>query len=173
MKDKIYLVNPNFVQTKLKALMSIPGEIGFIVRLGLFSGLREEELYYIQDKDTCNNELGCKCKNLHPIRLDNRMTIIGINWVRANKKAFVTILPTRMWEEFRTMPKFDRSNIVAAHAITKRDADILYVGLRKIHYNVMRFDDTMTADEADALAGRAENYVCTALRFTRPQIIYR
>lgn len=39
-------------------------------------------------------------------------------------------------------------------SITKRDADILYMGLRKIHYNVMRFKDTMTADEADALAGR-------------------
>jgi intergrase/recombinase len=84
------------------------------------------------------------------------MTIIGINWVRANKKTFVTILPTKMWEEFRTMPKFDRSDIVAAHTIAKRDADILYVGLRKIHYNVMRLDDTMTADEADALAGRAK-----------------
>jgi hypothetical protein len=156
MKDKIYLVNPHYIQTKLKALLSIPGEIGFIVGIGLFTGLREEELYYIHDKEICNNELGCKCKNLHPINLDNGMTIIGINWVRANKKAFVTILPTKMWEEFRTMPKFDRSNIVAAHTIAKRDADILYVGLRKIHYNVMRFDDTMTSDEADALAGRAK-----------------
>ncbi|MGB8024420.1 MAG: hypothetical protein WCF06_08890, partial [Nitrososphaeraceae archaeon] len=26
------------------------------------------------------------------------------------------------------------------------------VGLRKIHYNVMRHEDTMTSDEADALA---------------------
>jgi hypothetical protein len=84
--------------------------------------------YYLHDKEICNNELGCKCKNLHPINLDNRTAIIAINWVRANKKAFVTILPTKMWEEFRTMPKFDRSNIVAAHTIAKRDADILYVG---------------------------------------------
>jgi hypothetical protein len=30
------------------------------------------------------------------------------------------------------------------------------MGLRKIHYNVMRFQDTMTADETDALAGRAK-----------------
>jgi hypothetical protein len=51
------------------------------------------------------------------------------------------------------LPKFNRSDIMAAHSITKRDADILYVGLRKIHYNVMRHDVTMTADEADALAG--------------------
>ena len=58
MKDKVYLVNPHYVETKLKALMSIPGDIGFIVRIGLFSGLREEELYYIHDKEICNNELG-------------------------------------------------------------------------------------------------------------------
>ena len=48
-------------------------------------------------------------------------------------------------------------DIVAAHSITKRDADILYMGIRKVHYNVMRFKDTMTSDEADALAGRAKS----------------
>jgi hypothetical protein len=158
MKDKIYLVNPNYLQTKINALMAIPGEIGFTVRMGLFTGLREEELYYIHDKEICRNELGCKCNNLHPINIDRNtgITIIGINWIRGNKKAFVTILPTKMWEQFRRITKFDRHDIVAAHSITKRDADILYMGLRKIHYNVMRFKDTMTADEADALAGRAK-----------------
>jgi hypothetical protein len=158
MKDKIYLVNPNYLQTKINALMAIPGEIGFTVRMGLFTGLREEELYYIHDKEICCNELGCKCNNLHPINIDRNtgITIIGINWIRGNKKAFVTILPTKMWEQFRRITKFDRHDIVAAHSITKRDADILYMGLRKIHYNVMRFKDTMTADEADALAGRAK-----------------
>lgn len=53
-----------------------------------------------------------------------------------------------MWEQFRKITKFDRYDIVAAHSITKRDADILYMGLWKIHYNVMRFRDTMTSDEA-------------------------
>jgi intergrase/recombinase len=136
--------------------MAIPGHIGFIVRVGLFTGLREEELYYIYNKEICNNELGCKCDNLHVIHLDNKMTIIGINWIRANKKAFVTILPTMIWKDFRNLPKFDRSDIIAAHSITKRDGEILYVGLRKIHYNVMRFKDIMNSDEADALAGRAK-----------------
>jgi hypothetical protein len=158
MKNKIYLVNPNYLQTKINTLMAIPGEIGFTVRMGLFTGLREEELYYIHGREICYNELGCKCNNLHPINIDRSsgITIIGINWIRGNKKAFVTILPTKMWEQFRRLTKFDRHDIVAAHSITKRDADILYMGLRKIHYNVMRFKDTMTADEADALAGRAK-----------------
>jgi intergrase/recombinase len=148
MKDKIYLVNPNYLQCKINALMAIPGEIGFTVRMGLLTGLREEKLYYIHDKEICCNELGCKC--------NTGITIIGINWIRGNIKAFVTILPTKMWEQFRRITKFDRHDIVAAHSITKRDADILYMGLRKIHYNVMCFKDTMTADEADALAGRAK-----------------
>jgi len=156
MKDKIYLVNPGYIINKLTCLMAIPGHIGFIVRVGVFTGLREEELYYIYNKEICNNELGCKCDNLHVINLDNKMTIIGINWIRANKKAFVTILPTMIWKDFRNLPKFDRSDIIAAHSITKRDAEILYVGLRKIHYNVMRFKDIMNSDEADALAGRAK-----------------
>lgn len=156
MKDRIYLVNPHYLQTKLKVLMSIPGEIGFTVRVGLFTGLREEELYYIHGRELCDNELGCKCKNLHPINLDNGMTIIGINWIRGNKKVYITILPTKMWEQFRRIIKFDRSDIMAAHNMTKRDAEILYMNLRKIHYNVMRFNDSMNADEADALAGRAK-----------------
>ena len=43
MKDRVYLVNPHYLETKLKALMSIPGEIGFTIRVGLFTGLREED----------------------------------------------------------------------------------------------------------------------------------
>jgi hypothetical protein len=84
MKNKIYLVNPNYLQTKINTLMAIPGEIGFTVRMGLFTGLREEELYYIHDRAICYNELGCKCNNLHPINIDrsSAITIIGINWIR-------------------------------------------------------------------------------------------
>ena len=51
MKDKIYLVSPHFIEEKIKKIMEIPGEIGFTIRLGLFSGLREQELFYIKGKD--------------------------------------------------------------------------------------------------------------------------
>ncbi len=61
-----------------------------------------------------------------------------------------------MWNQFRKLRKFDRYDIMAAHSITKRDAGVLYRELMKIHYDVMRFKATMTADEADALAGRAK-----------------
>ena len=43
MKDKIYLVSPNFIEEKVKKIFEMPGEIGFIARFGLLSGLREQE----------------------------------------------------------------------------------------------------------------------------------
>ena len=48
MKDRIYLVSPQFIEEKVKQILAMPGEIGFIARLGLFSGLREQELIYIK-----------------------------------------------------------------------------------------------------------------------------
>jgi hypothetical protein len=49
-----------------------------------------------------------------------------------------------------------RPDIVVLHSITKREADILYMGLRKIHSNIIRFEDIVTADAAIALADRAK-----------------
>jgi intergrase/recombinase len=100
--------------------MAIPGEIGCPVRMGLFYRA-ERRGAHIHDRKTCYNELGCKCNNLHPINIDCGVTIIGINWIRGSKKAFVTILPTKMWEQFRRITKLDRYDIVAARSITKRD----------------------------------------------------
>jgi hypothetical protein len=45
-------------------------------------------------------------------------------------------------------------DISAAHKLMKRDVCISYATMRKIHYNVMRFRDTLGLDEAEVLAGR-------------------
>jgi hypothetical protein len=50
MKDLIYLVSPQFIEEKVKKIVMLPGEIGFIARLGLLSGLKEQELIYIKRK---------------------------------------------------------------------------------------------------------------------------
>ena len=60
MHQKIYLVDDNFVVDKIKDLMTIKGDIGLTVKVGLFSGLREGEIVYIHDKETCTNP-GCYC----------------------------------------------------------------------------------------------------------------
>ena len=154
MKDKIYLVSPNFIEEKVKKIIMLPGEIGFTARLGLFSGLREQELIYIKEKEVCNDGYGCDCEKLHIVNCDNGMTIIAIGWTRGNKKALATVMPTKYWDRLRTLPKFDYYDISADHKIMKRDVGIAYIAMRKIHYNVMRFKDTVSVDEAEVLAGR-------------------
>ena len=154
MKDRIYLVSPHFIEEKIKKIMEIPGEIGFTIRLGLFSGLREQELIYIKGKTICQNNYGCDCENLHSVDCNNGMTIIAIGWTRGNKKALATIIPTSNWKRLRELAKFDYYDIAAAHKIMKRDVGIAYIAMRKIHYNVMRFRDALAVDEAEVLAGR-------------------
>jgi hypothetical protein len=154
MKDHIYLVSPQFIEEKVKKILEMPGEIGFTARVGLLSGLREQELVYIKEKAICDDGYGCDCEKLHVVNCKNAMTIIAIGWTRGNKKALATILPTNYWKKLRTVPKFDYSDISATHKIMKRDVGIAYIAMRKIHYNVMRFRDTLSVDEAEVLAGR-------------------
>jgi intergrase/recombinase len=156
MHQKIYLVDDNFVADKIKDLMTIQGDIGLTVKVGLFSGLREDEIVYVHDKEICSNLGGCNCSNLHVIdKSNNGLTIIVINWFRGNKKSYFTIMPTLIWNQFRTISKFSYEDINIAHRITKRTADVRYLELRKLHYNVM--SRAMDMNEADILAGRAKS----------------
>ena len=155
MKDKIYLVSPQFVSEKIDKIIAIPGEIGYTCRLGLFCGLREQEIFYIKEKSICYQAYGCDCDKLHVVNCkSNDMTVIAIGWSRGNKKAIATVLPTNYWEKLRNMARFDRYYIQAAHRILKREANIAFIVMRKIHYNVMRFRNALELDEAEVLAGR-------------------
>ncbi|MGC1133496.1 MAG: hypothetical protein WA941_11785 [Nitrososphaeraceae archaeon] len=155
MKDRIYLVSPQFVEEKITKIMGIPGDIGFTCRLGLLCGLREQEIFYIREKPICTQAYGCDCEKLHVVDCKaNGMTVIAIGWSRGNKKAIATILPTAYWKRLRATPKFDRYDIQAAHRILKRETSIAFMVLRKIHYNVIRFRNALELDEAEVLAGR-------------------
>jgi intergrase/recombinase len=156
MKDHIYLVSPQFIEEKVKNIITLPGEIGFIARLGLLSGLREQELIYIKERGVCNNGYGCDCEKLHLVNCRNGITIIAIGWTRGNKKALATILPTKYWDKLRALSKFDYADIAATYKIMRC---IAYIAMRKIHHNAMRFMDTVSLDESEVLAGRFKYYV--------------
>ena len=111
------------------------------------TGLREQELLYIKEKQVCTDGYGCDCEELHLVNCKNGMTIIAIGWTRGNKKALATILPTEYWNKLRALSNFDYNDIVATHKIMKRDVGIGYTIMRKIHYNVMRFREIMGVDE--------------------------
>src|SRR5215208_3333905 len=57
-------------------------------------------------------------------------------------------------EKLRNMPRFDRYDIKTPHRILKREANIAFIVMRKVHYNVMRFNNALDLDEAEVLAGR-------------------
>jgi hypothetical protein len=59
-----------------------------------------------------------------------------------------------IWEQFRNVPNFTDVDIDIAHKLTKKTANIMFVELRKLHYNVMR--RVMDTNEADILVGRAK-----------------
>ena len=86
MKDKIYLASPNFIEEKIKKIFEIPGEFGFTVRIGLLTGLREQEIIYNKEKSVCNDGYGCDCEKLHTVICTNGMIAISICWTRGNKK---------------------------------------------------------------------------------------
>jgi hypothetical protein len=64
MKDRIYLVSPQFVEEKVRKIFDLPGEIGFTSRLAFVTGLREQELLYIKEKPVCSDGHG-DCQKLH------------------------------------------------------------------------------------------------------------
>ncbi len=156
-KDRIYLVDNGFIQEKINKLLAIPGDMGFVVKVGLFSGLREDEARYVHGKEICANNVGCRCDKLHVVHKQNGITGIGINWIRGNKKCYLTLMPTSLWQKFRERSSFSEAEQQAANKITKHDAGILYIGMRKIHYNVMRSNAIMRFEQADVLAGRAKS----------------
>jgi intergrase/recombinase len=156
-KDRIYLVDNGFIREKINKILAIPGDMGFVVKIGLFSGLREDEARYIHGKEICENNVGCRCDKLHVVHKQNGITGIGINWIRGNKKCYLTLMPTSIWQKFRERSSFSEAEQQAANKITKHDAGILYIAMRKIHYNVMRSNAMMTFEQADVLAGRAKS----------------
>ena len=65
------------------------------------------------------------------------MTVVIMNLFRGHKKCYFTILPTSIFEQFRQLPKFDKADLEVAHKLSKRIANIKFLELTKIHYNVM------------------------------------
>jgi hypothetical protein len=82
-------------------------EIGFNAKLGLLSGLREQELVYIEEKAISNDGYGCNCEKLHVVNCKDGMMIIATGWTRENKKALATIRPIKYWDKLRIIRNFD------------------------------------------------------------------
>jgi intergrase/recombinase len=136
--------------------MSIQGDSGIAIKTALLSGLRIDELQYVYNQQVCAQD-SCECEKLHVICKSNGLAIIAINWTRKYKKCYFTILPTRLWDNFRSMVSFSESDIKNANTISKQEAGIDFAEIRKIYYSVMF--GTMDANEIQVLTGKAKKEV--------------
>jgi intergrase/recombinase len=154
--SRLYIVDDNYLEEKIRMVLQLQGEIGLIVRFAMFSGLREDELTYIHRNEVCSNLGGCSCERLHVIEKPNGLSIILIQWYRGHKKCYFSIVPTALWKAFRSLPFFDYNpHIRSAHSYLKaKDKDLHFMWLRKAHYNIMC--RAMKPFEANILAGRAK-----------------
>jgi intergrase/recombinase len=156
---KLYIVDDNYLSERIRQLMLVDGEIGTIVKFGLFSGLREDEMVYVYNKPICSDLSGCSCNKLHIIEKPNGISIVLIQWHRGHKKCYFTIVPTDLFKAFKSLDSFEyRPHIRSAHEYMKvktKDENITFMWLRKAHYNVMC--RCMKPFEANILAGRAKS----------------
>jgi hypothetical protein len=128
-----------------------------LVRFALFTGLRGEEISYVHQKPICPKLAGCSCENLHVVAKSNGMSIIVINRILGNKRAYFAITPSKIWQEFRALAKVDYEFRKFAHLQIKEatNREMTLMDLRKFNYNI-NVRSEMKEMGAEVLAGRAK-----------------
>ena len=133
------------------------GELSILLRFALFTGLRGEEISYVHTRAICPKLAACSCENLHVVAKNNGMSVIVINRIMGQKKCYFTIVPTKMWQDFRALPKADYEARKFAHLQVKEatNGETAFMDLRKFNYNV-NVRSEMKELGAEVLAGRAK-----------------
>lgn len=152
-KQKIFVVDNDFVTKKVTQIRAIPGRLGLLANACLLSGLRQDEVSYMGAKAVCDNNFMCKCDKLHIVSKGD-FRIIFLNWFRGKKRAYFCILPVDIWQGFKSAG-FSEVDFKETHKTVKAVADVKLMDLRKLNYNVLL--KTMAPMEADIIAGRAKS----------------
>jgi hypothetical protein len=140
---------------KIQLLMAIDNEVGLAVKVALLSGLRREEMVYAFCEEVCDNPNCCiGCKKLHVINKRNGLSIIVLNWVQSDRqRCYFTMLPTMLWQHFRSLPAFNESDIKATDEVVSKAVRIKFSGIRGIFNQVV--PATMNSRQVDILTGVA------------------
>jgi hypothetical protein len=109
---------------------------------------------YLHDKPFCAR-LMCDCDNLHAIELPKHyVTWVIINRIFGHKFCYMTIVPTKLLNDYRRIEKVTvQDEKLCTHLLKSRtDGQVMFMTLRKIHYNILLA--TMHKDNAQAFQGR-------------------
>jgi intergrase/recombinase len=138
-------------------VLTIPGEIGILIKFALYTGLRGEEIAYVHETEICDRLFGCNCSKLHVVE-KNAYSVIVINRIVGQKHCYFTIVSTRLWLDFRALSNVNYEQRKVAHGLLKSmtDGKVSFIDLRKFHYNVLCRSD-LKESGAEVLEGRAKS----------------
>jgi intergrase/recombinase len=157
--DRLWLTDQDYLTQMINLILKISGEIGILIKFALYSGLRGAEIEHIRKAEECNRLFGCNCSKLHVIDKNNsECSIIIVNRIVGQKHCYFTIIPTKLWLEFRKLQTVEYEQRRIAHAIlkSKTNGQVSFMDMRKFHYNVLCRSEMKEAG-AEVLQGRAKS----------------
>jgi intergrase/recombinase len=157
--DRLWTGDSEDLRVRIKTVLDIQSnEFDFLIKFALFSGLRGTEIEYCHQTPLCKNLTSCVCSNLHVKDKKNGFSVIVVNRRFGQKYCYFTIVPTRIWEQFRELNTVDYDRRKACHTLLAAltDKQVAFMDLRKYHYNV-NYRSPMKEQGAEILAGRARS----------------
>ena len=156
--DRIWVSDENYLDKMIRSVLTIPGDLGIIIKFALFSGLRGEEITYVHGTEICEKIGSCNCKKLHIIEKEIGHSIVILNRIVGQKRSFFTIIPTTLWKNFLQLKKVHYEERKIAHNLLKNHTEgkVSFMDLRKFHYNLLCRSE-MKEIGAEILAGRTKS----------------
>jgi intergrase/recombinase len=157
--DRLWIGDSEDLKERIKTVLNIQSnEFDILIKFALFSGLRGTEIEYCHQTPLCKNLTNCVCTNLHVKDKRNGFSVIVVNRRFGQKYCYFTIVPTRIWEQFRELNTVDYDRRKACHTLLAAltDKQVAFMDLRKYHYNV-NYRSPMKEQGAEILAGRARS----------------
>lgn len=156
--DRVWIVDEDYIDAMGRKVLEIEGEIGVITKFAFFSGLRGEEITYVHETSNCDSLKGCTCDKLHITHKENGISVVVLNRIIGQKHSYFTIVPTLLWNEFRSVGRVTKDERNIAHMIIKSQTEgkATLMDLRKFHYNILCRSE-MGEVGAEVLAGRAKS----------------
>lgn len=157
--DRLWIGDSEDLRERIKTVLNIQSnEFDILIKFALFSGLRGTEIEYCHQTPLCKNLTNCVCTNLHVKDKKNGFSVIVVNRRFGQKYCYFTIVPTKIWEQFRELNTFDYDRRKSCHTVLAAltDKQVAFMDLRKYHYNV-NYRSPMKEQGAEILAGRARS----------------
>jgi hypothetical protein len=106
--DRLWLTDEDHLSKMIHLVLTIPGEIGILIRFALYTGLRGEEIAYVHKIQICDKLFGCNCPKLHVVeKKKNGYSVIVINRIVGQKHCYFTIVSTKLWSDFKALSNVD------------------------------------------------------------------